>query len=180
MALSPTTWCREPRPWTRYRSSNCNSVGTLQGRYSKAVNKQSIADVDTYAATHGGHGLWGWKVFREPKINHLDAGWISPLQQHEVLRLYISTSIIRKGASAYLCEMLFSWRYMSALRSCFMIMAASFSVKCLRSRIKWKSSPPLQYSNTKKQTSFHSQISCSFIMWGWFYADRHSEGWLSV
>jgi hypothetical protein len=71
--------------------------------------------------------------------------------------------------SAYLCEMLFSWRYISALSNYFIIIAASFSVKCLRSRIKWKSSPPLQYSSTRKQTSFHSQISCSFIMCGWFY-----------
>ena len=41
--------------------------------------------------------------------------------------------------------MLFSWRYMSALSSYFMMLAASFSVKCLRSRMKWNNSPPLQY-----------------------------------
>ena len=36
-------------------------------------------------------------------------------------------------------------RYTSALRSWYMIIAASLSFRCLRSRMKWKSSPPWQY-----------------------------------
>jgi len=150
---------------TRYRSLNCNFVGTPQGRCSKAANEQSLSPmliltlplmVDMVCEAE--------KSLESPKsIIFTQVG--SPLSSNMKFSGFISLHrSILKGACAYLCEMLFSWRYMSALRSCFIIMAASFSVKCLRSRIKWKSSPPLQYSNTKKQTSFHSQISCSFIM----------------
>lgn len=130
-------------------------------------------------ATHCVHGSALGIILRKTKIYHLDARKIILFVEHEVLRFdvsmwYLLTMQILQGwkqlfhdeSGKILGQVLVFDDVLKELAT----LTVPIRIKITRINQNHRK---YTYSRTKKQTSFHSQISYSLIMFGWSYNNEY-------
>lgn len=98
------------------------------------------------------------EIFAETEVNHFDAGGIVLLFKHEVLRLNVSVRDVVIVQVHQCGEQLLHYVSCLPFRQ---VLSLNYEIKKFAAAAVSTGIKKLAYSSTRKQTSFHSQISNS-------------------